>query len=244
MSTGDNETGRQTRTASNPKNGGCNYASINNEQMKKGFFLLLVILLSCQENKKAQKVEEFWNWFIINKPEFKTNNWDETNETLDSIHHRLIRIDKNVRIVFWKTSKGVTHLNFTAQGHEDSFETVELIMSRAPKFNDIEFSGFISRSTANKISVNYKDTTISNEDVFFSYEDVPNSKRIDVVLYSKNFENNIEFKHSVFSLMTDIVGEKDGVIFINKLNYHSINDTVNHKVFKLKLITEIIDKKK
>ena len=212
--------------------------------MKKSFYIVLILLFSCQGNIKEKKVDEFWDWFILNNKNFRTNNWDEINETLDSIHNRLIRIDTNARLVYYKTNDSVVHLNFTAGGHEDSFESIELIISKAPKISKFEFTGFVPRSTANEVSVDYFNKTISDKDIYFSYTEEPDTKRINVVLYTKNFENNVDFKHYVFVILTGIVGEQDAVRFLNKINYRSINDTTNNNVYKLKSITDIIDRKK
>ena len=212
--------------------------------MKKELFFILIVFFSCKRDDKVEKVDDFWNWFKNNKIEFQDKSFEEYNLS-DSIYQRTKFIDPDISITLSKDSIGRTYkMLISAGGQEKCFESVQLIKSRAPHFKDFEVIAFTPRSRATTIEIEYTNGKICSEDVFFSYEKVENSKLINLNIYAKNFNNTNIFKAITSELILHIAGEWDAVKSINNINYYSINDTINHKVYKITKLAKIIDENK
>jgi hypothetical protein len=212
--------------------------------MKKGLLFVLIVLFSCRGNDNVRKVDDFWNWFRKNKTEFQYKSFEEYNLS-DSIFQKTKFIDPDISITLFKDSVGRTYkMLISAEGQEKCFESVQLIKSRAPHFDDFQVIAFMPRNKSTIIEIEYTNGKISSEDVFFSYEKVANSKLIDVNIYAKNFKDTNTFKAITSELIMYIVGEWDAVKSINSINYYCINDTINNKVYKITKLAKIIDENK
>ena len=212
--------------------------------MKKGLLLVFIVFFSCRSDERLERIDNLWKWFADNKNEFQYKSFEEYNLS-DSLYQRTKFIDPDITITFVKDSLGKTYkMIISAEGLEKCFENVQLIASRAPHFNDFKVIEFTPRNTSTRIDIQYSNVSISSEDVFFSYKNIENSKKINVDLFVKNYKKSNALEGVVYELLMHIVGEWDAVKSINDLKFHNINDTLNYKVHRITRLAKIIDENK
>lgn len=165
----------------------------------------------------------FWEWIQYNEQTLRNLR----NEKPKVQKMFLFWLDKHLHyycegleciIMFPANDSNPIQLVISACGNPEFFEQVITLVDAAPKLINWQFTAFIQPTQSidemeaglDKPYV-YKDITLKASELKFMPFEYENEKKIDMVVYLKNFTvlcHNKNLLHVVFIIMQDIIGEK------------------------------------
>lgn len=199
-----------------------------------------------------KNIKLFWNWIQFNEATLR----NLPNEKVKIQKLFLYWLDKNLHyysegldciLIFPKRNNEPTQLVISANGNPDFFEKVTILVDNAPKLNQWKFTAFIQPSEdveemeagLDKPYV-FKDINLKASELKFiplHYEDC---KKIDMVVYLKNYTvncNNKNLLQVIYIIIQDIIGEK--ALFDN-INFVELEQMPNEENIELIYLYDLL----
>ncbi|WP_310555060.1 hypothetical protein [Flavobacterium sp.] len=171
-----------------------------------------------------RKINTFWNWFQDNNQNIK----NVFNETPKNQKHIFFWINKHLHynckeidfiIVFPKKPTDKSELIITANGNPTYFKQVTDLVDNAPKLRTWKFTAFIQPTDRIDKILNGLDhpyilpeiTLKTSDSKFLPLSYVEESKKIDIIVYLKNFNIHCDtktWKQALYIIIQDLLGEK------------------------------------
>lgn len=190
----------------------------------------------------------FWNWVQYNEATLR----NLINEKPKIQKLFLYWLDKNLHyysegleciIIFPKRNNKPMQMIISANGNPDYFEAVTKLVEKAPKLKNWQFIPFIQPSSdidemeagLDKPYV-FKDITLKASDIKFEALQFENCKKIDMIVYLKNYTvhcNNKNLLEVVYIIIQDIIGEKSLFENINFVELAQIPEQENDELIYL-----------
>lgn len=196
---------------------------------------------------KTHEIKLFWEWFYCNEVTLRTLRTQDAKIQKVFIYW----LDRHLHnycegldciIMFPEKSDDKLQLVISANGNPDYFDQVITLAEHAPPFKFWKIVPFIQPSNdidAMEAGLDkpyvFKDITLKASDLKFTPFEYENEKKIDMVVYLKDFTVHCKNKNLlqvVFIIMQDLLGEKSLYQNINfvelaQMPEHEENELIN-----------------
>lgn len=202
------------------------------------------------DNRKAEKIDEFWSWFKNNHEEFynldhlKMNELEKSFQKLDN---HLKPLNESLTYEISPVlENGKREFVLSADGVRDAFSDLLYLFKRSPNLDNWEFIPFKQGFDGDpqlEFNNGYK---LSWDKVMFESRETNEGLSIDFYIEDYN-EKDKNFGIGLVILLDSYLGEYDAVMQIRYVNVHKLNrrEAKNFKEFKeLKIVVEEYKKKK
>jgi hypothetical protein len=201
----------------------------------------IIILVIPMFNLFSQNTssKKFWNWF--EKNEDRLFNFEkEQNKIFNELKAQLDKIDSNLVFEFSSIQNGKREFVISADGHKQSFPSVERLHSDAPKLNRWIFIPFRPRREALD-EVEYQGIKIRLKEIAFELN--PNQNKIDIVLYIKNYYeiNRDIYVAILFHFLDAILGEYDVEMKVGRIDLKSSEEISNFNDHNIRFLSKKFD---
>lgn len=194
---------------------------------------------------KGDKIEEFWEWFLKNEEGYYNFEESQYESLFKRMEKKLRSIDENLAYEFGVSLKnGKREFIISAGGIESSFGTVLTMVEKAPLMDRWEIIPFRQRSN-DEVNIKMNDIEIGTDDFYFTYSKTESEEKIDIMLFIKGFDENVDDWYEITFLMLDsVIGEYDVVTHIGHIDFEKYSEDLKENLLPLKELTNIVDELK
>ena len=179
----------------------------------------------------SKTVEHFWSWLSGHQSKLKNLITLSAKEKKHYIHWldwhlHFYAPGVDFILIFPNRKNEKIQMIISANGNPDFFNKVYEVIKSAPKLKDWEFIAFVQPSKdIDEMEAGldnpyiFKDINLKASELKFMPFQYENEKKIDMIVYLKNFTvncNNKNLLQVVFIIMQDIIGEK---LFFENINF-------------------------
>lgn len=193
-----------------------------------------------------RKINIFWNWFQDNNQTIK----NLSNETPHNQKQMCYWLNKQLgyyckeldfMIVLPKTINQKSELIITANGNPEYFDQVIQLINNAPILRNWRFIAFIQPTEKiDKIIESFDDpyviqelTIKTNEVKFLPLDYNENSKKIDIIIYLKNYNIHcctITLQQVFYIIIQELLGEKSKNQNINFIQLAQLSGQIEEQI--------------
>jgi hypothetical protein len=167
--------------------------------------------------------EEFWEWFKKNNSKYFYLNQIESPEEKENLLQELLeRLHAYCDNLFFEIG-GIPNdpqeLIISAEGNQEYFHKVEMLVSKAPKINDWQIIAFKPPIGTDFIT-HYEDIKLDPHKIWFlPLNNKNNPKSLGLRMYLPNYNSEKEhtFLEGCYQVIDAILGEKSSSLDINHL---------------------------
>jgi len=185
------------------------------------------------------KYKEFWLWFK-NKSNEIFNFENNEDNILDKLHYELHKINENLTFEFSPINNNKREFIISADGIREAFNDVEKLFETKPLLDKWEIIKFRQRGDIN----NY--ITINNISVYpenIRYLLFPHDKKIELILYIKNYNINQEVNKQIgYIFLDNALGEYDVEMKIGGIKFCDYNTEYFEQSSSIETLREDFDK--
>jgi hypothetical protein len=187
---------------------------------------------------KQNSPEDFWNWFVKNKDDYKALNLIEDQNERNKIINALgIQLDKYCKHLTWEIGNDPNsdqELIITAEGKIEYFDKVRAIVSSAPKINGWQIIAFKPPIPGNFIS-KWKDSIIETKEIAFEATYLKETQELAITVYLQNYNSlkNCDSLNAQVNKMIDtIIGEESFATDIHYFDLEPVPDDTHFEDYE------------
>ena len=175
-----------------------------------------------EEINLENKIEDFWNWFVLNEGEFYDINENNRDGKLDLILEKLSVIQSGLAVELSEEFNNKRELVISADGDREIFSMVEKIVTKAPKVNNWIITPFRQRIQED-FSIEYGGILMTPSRMFFS--PLIDEGFLDLIIYAEDISGFDEDEILYIGLLVidGVLGEYDCVTKVRYYDFHELN---------------------
>lgn len=192
-----------------------------------------------------EEVSEFWDWFVINNERLNQFDSNNVDAILLEIQNKLNFIGEGkeygVALEISKLNDGRTRLEISADGIEDLFDDIILLVDDSPSFQNWEIIAF-RQPVATPFKLEFGNLVFNSDELVFAPYN--NEGRLHIDVYGNGF-NNCESQNYLYhyglTFIDNLIGEYNCVKLIDSYDFTDISNKTESKTYPIHSLQDFLD---
>ncbi|MEI4768110.1 hypothetical protein WAX74_00355 [Psychrobacillus sp. FJAT-51614] len=158
--------------------------------------------------KRKDPIEAFWEWFVDHEEELYLLRDEDSENLLKGLDAASRKVNRQLSfsIELEKNREKKRELTIGAYGNPNNFPDVIRLVEAAPQSERFSIVAFNQRND-DDISITTNGFEISREDVFFTYKADQENEEFYLILYIKEFREDVDHSNAVLEFLEIVIGE-------------------------------------
>lgn len=158
--------------------------------------------------KRKDPIEAFWEWFVDHEEELYLIQDEDSAKLLKELEFVARKVNRQLSFSMELEVNREKKRVFTigAYGNPHNFPDVIRLAEAAPQLERFTIVAFNQRND-DDIRITTDGFDISREDVFFTYEVDQENEEFYLVLYIKEFREDVEHSNAILEFLQTVIGE-------------------------------------
>ncbi|ALC85503.1 hypothetical protein AM499_06505 [Bacillus sp. FJAT-22090] len=158
--------------------------------------------------KRKDPIEAFWEWFVEHEEELYLIRDEHSVKLLKELDAVTSKVNRQLSfsIELEENKDKKRELTISAYGNPNNFPDVIRLVEAAPQLERFTIVAFNQRND-DDIAISSNGFEVSREDVFFTYEVDQENEEFYLILYIKEFREDVEHSNAVLEFLEIVIGE-------------------------------------